>query len=268
MLRFAGERPAVLIESSGRRYLLVTDVHLGYELELAAKGVRVPPQAPKVTRQLLELGEESGAEVLVLLGDIKHRVTGVSWSEEVGVRTMLSELSRRFEEVVVLPGNHDAGISELAKDTARLAGSRGIRIGGYWVMHGHTWPLPESLDVDAYVIGHTHPTAVIRTPEGDLRMRVNLVLKGSRSRLARAIAERPGYAEVLEVMRPRGTVKLLVLAHFSPMAPGVDVAELPGSRRTSPLLRSGAFDVAEAEVLSTSGELLGRLTELGVEEEA
>lgn len=246
----------------------MTDVHLGYELELASKGIRVPPQAPKVTGYLLGLGERSGAEVLVLMGDVKHRVTGVSWREEVGVRAMLEGLSKAFEEIVVLPGNHDAGISELIGGLGRVAGSRGIRIGEYWVMHGHTWPLPESLNAKTYVIGHTHPTAVIRTPEGNVRMKVHLLIEGSRSRLARAVASRPGYSEAFAVSRVRGRVRLLILAHFSPMAPGVDVSALPSSGRTSPLLRSGAFNVLDADVLSTSGELLGRLGELEFEEEA
>ncbi|MCS7095148.1 MAG: metallophosphoesterase [Thaumarchaeota archaeon] len=267
-LRFAGQQPAAVIESSGRRYLLVSDIHLGYELELASKGVRAPPQAPKVTRHLLELGEECGAEVLVLMGDVKHRIAGVSWREEVGVRSMLDDLSREFDEIVVLPGNHDAGISELIGDLGRVVGSRGIRIGDYWVMHGHTWPLPESVTVSAYVIGHTHPTAVIRTSEGTLRMKVNLLIESARSRLVKAIASRPGYSETFEGLRFRGRIKLLILGHFSSMAPGVDVSELSSSSRTSPLLRSGAFNVLDADVLSTSGELLGRLGELEFKEEA
>jgi hypothetical protein len=78
MLRPTG-RTAVTIDASSTRYLVVADLHVGYELELSSKGIRVPPHEERVARELVRLGEETGSQVLVLLGDVKHRVAGYSW---------------------------------------------------------------------------------------------------------------------------------------------------------------------------------------------
>ncbi len=261
MLRPTG-RPAVVVEAASIRYLLVADLHVGYELELASKGIRVPPREEGLARDLIRLGEETGSEVLVLLGDVKHRVAGYSWRDAVGVRKLVGMVKSSFEEVVVLPGNHDGGISELLGGLARIEDSRGMRIGEYWLMHGHTWPHPDCLSARTIVIGHTHPTLRVRSEGGTLRTRVHLLIEGSRSRLAKELASRPGYGELVEDRLRRGKIRLVVLAHFSPLAPGVDVLELRGAPGTSPLLRSGAFDLERGEVLTLDAQPIGKVGEI------
>ncbi|MEM2041991.1 MAG: metallophosphoesterase [Nitrososphaerota archaeon] len=264
MLRPTG-RPAVTIDVGSTRYLVVADLHVGYELELSAKGVRVPPHEERIASELVRLGEETGAQVLVLLGDVKHRVAGYSWRDAVGVRKLVGIVKASFEEVLVLPGNHDGGISELLAGLARIEDSRGIMLGDYWVMHGHTWPHPDCLSARTVVIGHTHPTLRIRSEEGTVRARVHLLMEASRSRLAKELTSRPGYARLLEGRKPRGKLRLVVLAHFSPLAPGVDVQELRGSPGTSPLIRSGVFDLSGAEVITLDAQPIGRLGEIRAE---
>lgn len=264
MLRPTG-RPAVTIDVSSRRYLLVADLHIGYELELSSKGIRVPPHEERVAREVVRLGEETGSQVLVLLGDVKHRVAGYSWRDAIGVRRFVGMVRSSFEEVVVLPGNHDGGISELLAGLARIEDSRGIRIGDYWIMHGHTWPHPDCLSARTIVIGHTHPTLRVRSEDGVVRTRVHLLLEGTKSRLARELASRPGYGQLVEGKRSRGRIRLVVLAHFSPLAPGVDVLELRASPGTSPLLRSSAFDLLRGEVLTLDAQPIGKVGAIDAE---
>ncbi len=264
MLRPTG-RPAVTIDVSSKRYLVVADLHIGYELELSSKGIRVPPHEERVAREIVRLGEETGSQVLVLLGDVKHRVAGYSWRDAIGVRRFVGMVGSSFEEVVVLPGNHDGGISELLAGLAKIEDSRGIRIGDYWVMHGHTWPHPDCLSARTIVIGHTHPTLRVRSEDGAVRTRVHLLLEGTRSRLARELASRPGYGQLVEGQRRRGRIRLVVLAHFSPLAPGVDVLELRASPGTSPLLRSSAFDLLRGEVLTLDAQPIGKVGAIDAE---
>jgi putative SbcD/Mre11-related phosphoesterase len=264
MLRPTG-RPAVTIDASSTRYLVVADLHVGYELELSSKGIRVPPHEERVARELVRLGEETGSQVLVLLGDVKHRVAGYSWRDVIGVRKLVGMVRSSFEEVLVLPGNHDGGISELLAGLARIEDSRGIKIGDYWLMHGHTWPHPGCLSAKTIVIGHTHPTLRVRSEDGTVRTRVHILIEGKKTRLAKELASRPGYSQLVEGQRRRGRIRLVVLAHFSPLAPGVDVLELRGSTGTSPLLRSGAFDLLEGEVLTLDAQPIGKVGEIRAE---
>jgi metallophosphoesterase superfamily enzyme len=183
-----------------------------------------------------------------LLGDVKHRVAGYSWRDAIGVRKLVGMVRSSFEEVVVLPGNHDGGISELLAGLARIEDSRGIKIGDYWLMHGHTWPHPGCLASDTIVIGHTHPTLRVRSEDGTVRTRVHLLIEGKKSRLAKELASRPGYSQLVEGQRRRGRIRLVVLAHFSPprtgrgrpRAEGFDGHEPPSEvRRLRPSGRRG-----------------------------
>ena len=79
------------------------------------------------------------------------------------------------------------------------------------------------------------------------------------------MVSRPGYSQLVEGQKSRGRIRLVVLAHFSPLAPGVDVLELSGSPGTSPLLRSGAFYLLEGEVLMLDAQPIGKVGELHAE---
>jgi hypothetical protein len=90
-------------------------------------------------------------------------------------------------------------------------------------------------------------------------------MEGKKSRLAKELASRPGYSQLVEGKMSRGRIRLVVLAHFSPLAPGVDVIDLRGTPGTSPLLRSGAFDLLEGEVLTLDAQPIGRVGEIHAE---
>lgn len=148
-------RPAVEISVGGERWILVADLHVGYEMELAAQGFYVPDQSEKILEKLLSLGRADG---LFIAGDLKHSVAFTG----VGVRRFLEEVSRRFRRVEIVLGNHDGGLHRLAGEKVVIHGARGAPLGDVWVFHGHAYPSEESSSYDFGIMGHVHPSVMIR----------------------------------------------------------------------------------------------------------
>ncbi|MEM2040718.1 MAG: metallophosphoesterase [Nitrososphaerota archaeon] len=255
-VRWIDGSPGLIVEEGGRRYLVLSDLHLGIEDEGRDRGIHLPSMLPSILESVKGLLNNFGPVSLVLLGDVKHRIVGVSWREARQVREFVMEVRPLVEELIIAPGNHDVGIYSLTESFASIMPSRGFGIGDKWLLHGHTWPHPEALSRDLIIIGHTHP--VLRLVEDDLptRQRVYLFMKSRRSRLYDALETRPGYGELVKSYGRRGNMKLLVMPHFNPAAGGVEVEQLIHSKMGSPLLRSGVFDVKNALVLSLEGVIL------------
>ncbi|MEM0482916.1 MAG: metallophosphoesterase [Nitrososphaerota archaeon] len=253
-LDFAGDDAALVLESGGRKYLIVSDLHLGYEVELAREGIHFPNQLPSILERLLRLLESHSADTLILLGDVKHRVAGVSWRESRQVVDLLQALKERIEEVIITPGNHDAGIMSLAGGMAKVVSGRGIRVGEAWMLHGHCWPPPQAADAKIIIMGHTHPVISLARGPGS-RRKVFLTMKAPCSKVVKVLSEKMGGASTA---RRRGQVSLLVMPHFNNALQGVELFQLlSGGRGVSPLLRSELFSPSDASILMLDGSRLG-----------
>src|SRR2546426_11711339 len=74
-------QPALLLEKSGDRVLVIADLHLGWEVTLARQGIHVPSQVPRLLEKLRRILWETAAHKLILLGDIKHAGSKVELEE-------------------------------------------------------------------------------------------------------------------------------------------------------------------------------------------
>jgi putative SbcD/Mre11-related phosphoesterase len=250
---FTRGEAAVFVETMDRRLLAAADLHLGYEVELAREGVYLPGQLQNTIERMLALLREWRPDTLLLLGDVKHRVTGVSWRESRQVTELLLALREHVDEIIITPGNHDAGILVLASGQARVTSGRGVSIGEVWAMHGHCWPPPEAAEAKLILMGHTHPSVSFARGPGS-RRRVFLHSKTERDLLARLLSEKSGRQSQ---KRLRGEVGLIVLPHFNNALQGIDISQLSRAGRVSPLLRPEAFDLFSSSIILSGGETLG-----------
>ncbi len=156
--------PALAFTVGGRRLLVVADLHLGLEDELAAKGVNIPGLSTRITRQLMDLVDRVDPEELVILGDLKHGVGPPSRSTQLVIEELVSDLSQRGVEITLVKGNHDGGIEDYLPSHVRIVGPRGFRIGEVGLMHGHSWPAEEVLMAELILAGHIHPAARVIDP--------------------------------------------------------------------------------------------------------
>src|SRR5688572_1853355 len=121
---------ALLLEGEeDRRYVAVSDLHIGLEAELSSKGVTVQPDIVQgMVAELSALVESQKADGLVLLGDVKHAVGQISRQEWDDIPSFLRQLSAKTE-VYLVPGNHDGNIRHLVPQSVNVISSTGMTLG-------------------------------------------------------------------------------------------------------------------------------------------
>jgi len=189
---------AALLMKDDRRYLAVSDLHIGLEAELLAKGVMMPSHASGMARELLELVDREHADGVVLLGDIKHTVGSISKQEWDEVPAFLKQLAARAD-LYLVPGNHDGNIRHLVPASVNVISSRGMTLGDTLLLHGHCMPSDARSHVNRIVMGHVHP---VFTKKGS-------VINGQRVWIYMQAKKEALFSE-------EGTIEVLVLPSFNP----------------------------------------------------
>lgn len=169
-----GERAAVAPIPGGRA-LLIADYHAGYEATLASeRGVEVPSRARRRRERLLALLERTGADRLVVLGDLMHSIGGPGGAERGELEVLFESLPPGVG-VTVVKGNHDGAIEGWLSEAAgprelRIVPGDGTQIGDVGVCHGHTWPSAAVLGAAVVCHGHDHPSVRLTDEVGGSRV--------------------------------------------------------------------------------------------------
>ena len=151
------DAPAILVDD---RILAVADLHIGIEAALFEAGVSLPSQTRKIGRRLRELLEATDAKTLVLLGDVKHFIPGVSPVERRDIPILFQEIADAVDEVHIAAGNHDALIRPYVPDFVEIHRPSGFRLGDAGFVHGHAWPAKPVMEAKVLLMGHNHPAVV------------------------------------------------------------------------------------------------------------
>lgn len=183
-------KPAAVIKDT----LLIADLHLGIEFELQKKGFNIPSQFKPFSREISELSQE--CERVIVLGDLKHTITGFSWPEKIYLPEFVRSLGK---DVILVKGNHDGGIEEYLN--IPIISSSGFEYERYWLFHGHAKPG----ELRRYmVMAHVHPVLRITDSLGGV------------------------VTEKVWVKAKYEGKKLLIMPAFNPLITGVDVHEIEG----------------------------------------
>jgi len=270
LIRLLTPWPAMLLEGE-EKVLIASDFHLGLEYELAKMGISIPYQTERILGELLSLIEEHGPERLLLIGDIKHGVPITSFQERREIHRFFSALMEEVNSIDVIRGNHDGNLQQLVPEGVVIHPSRGIILGdGYRVaaFHGHAWPSPKLMDADLLVMGHNHPTVLLRTPLG-IRVSQRVWVKGrsSGSSLARVFLDQAGISpgdDPLDTFRSHFRVdakdpEVILMPAFNDLLGGLPINSEPPENLLGPLLRSGALRIDDFEVYLLDGTYLGKV---------
>lgn len=214
--------------------LVVADLQLGQEQQLRAMGHNIMYEQGRRMFMLLDrLLRQTGAETLVINGDLKHDFRRISRQERRDITGMLRELGKRAK-IVIVRGNHDTITQPLA-DELGAPFLDAWSSDGVLCVHGHEEPSPDALKgASTVVIGHLHPAVVLH--DGVRRERYKCFLVGRYRRK-----------------------RLVVLPSFTTMTEGIDVLTMEGN---SPLLSSTVLDRAEVYVLADEVRRFGQVSKL------
>lgn len=159
--------PAVRIKKINTT--VISDIHIGYEEELARSGIFLPKsQLDSLLNRINELYNASKTKRIIVNGDLKHSFARPSKRISKEISIFLGALASYYEDVVIIKGNHDNYIANIAKrhniDVIDYLSEENILI-----IHGHKDPGKELLEKNEYIIiGHEHPSVGIRDEIGHL----------------------------------------------------------------------------------------------------
>ena len=160
--------PAATADLDSERALVVADYHAGIERSLRREGVELDDAAGSRRQRLLGLVAQTGADRLVVLGDIVSSIGEPRGPERAELSALLKALS---VPVTLVKGNHDGDIRPAldALDTldagaVTVTQPSGVRLGPVGFAHGHTWPAADVLGADVVCLGHEHP--LVRLTDG------------------------------------------------------------------------------------------------------
>ncbi len=150
-------KPALVLEGK-KKTLVVSDIHIGFESAMAANNIFLGKNST-ISQTILEVSDmidAEGPDSLVLLGDVKSTIHGISRSEWDEVPRFLNAVRAKCD-VVLVPGNHDANIQRLVPDGITMISQTGMVQENILLTHGHTMPPGEFAHVEGIIMGHLHP---------------------------------------------------------------------------------------------------------------
>jgi hypothetical protein len=235
--------------------LVVADIHLGIEYDLYYSGINIPTQIAGRIARIKGYIEEAKPDRIILLGDIKHNVPRTSYQETDEVPMFLNELTKHGI-VDIIPGNHDGGIEQLIPKNPdiNLHSSRGAIIDGVAYFHGHTWPGPELLKYDHWVISHNHPTVKLTDNVGHTITRQAWI----RARLDRDAVATNYKQDEFEWSDP----EIIIVPSFNELCGGIAFNESWHDDLLGPLFTSRAIKLEEAQVYLLDGTFMGTIDNL------
>jgi putative SbcD/Mre11-related phosphoesterase len=251
-IKFLTNTPALFI--SGKdvgRMLVIADLHIGLEHELFKSGIVIASQVDKFKNELSKLIDTTMAESLVILGDIKHKVPGVSFRELKEIPKLMDFLIDRIK-VAIVKGNHDDFIENIVPKEVEVHGSQGFKIGNYGFFHGHAWPAKELMQCDHLFMAHVHPGIEFSDCFG-FRIVEPVWVKAE---LDKKIVKKKYKLE------DTGRLSTIIVPTFNPILGGIALNRKEKREYIGPLLSSKAFNVSNATAYMFDGTELNRIKNL------
>ncbi len=138
-------------------YVIIADLHLGFEEEMSAKGVYLPPAQLKRALEVLKKASKISKK-LVIAGDLKHMFSRLGRMEHKDVLKFLDAADEMGFDLVLVRGNHDNYVRHLLQERGFDVVPQ-LDIGEVTVVHGHE---ERGIGADVIVMGHEHPSLAIR----------------------------------------------------------------------------------------------------------
>lgn len=268
-----------MLRKGKERVLVVSDLHIGWEVALAEGGIHVPSQTPKMKNKLLNLIAQYKPTGLLVLGDVKHTIAKVELGEWKDIPDLFETLMQKVSDTKVVLGNHDGNLEPLLPSSVKIFPPSGIALWDAGFFHGNAWPSPELLECRSLVIGHVHPTVMFRDPLG-FRTTAQVWVKANvnKQRSIRAFLRGSGIQvkpkmDPFKLLHERFGVRFRVSELFIMPCFNEFLGGRPINRRISeksarsveylgPLLRSGNVDIENAEIYLLDGTFLGTVSQL------
>ena len=157
------DAPAAVVDLPDERALVIADYHAGIEAALRYEGLSIDSRADERRADLLSLIERTGADRVIVLGDLAHWI-GEPVGAELDEITDLVDAVTEHVPMLLVKGNHDGKIEDAID--APVTDSRGVVIGDVGFVHGHTHPSPDVAAAEVVCVGHEHVAVLLEDAVG------------------------------------------------------------------------------------------------------
>jgi putative SbcD/Mre11-related phosphoesterase len=142
-----------------KKFLVISDLHIGSEIDLIKKGININSLqiSQDILKEIKDLQNTHSFNGIIILGDLKSSITHISKNEWDTIPSFLKQLSIDMEEVFLIPGNHDANINLLVPEPVIVCNTSGLVIEDTLLIHGHTIPEKTKFNIKKIIMGHVHP---------------------------------------------------------------------------------------------------------------
>ncbi|HJU58346.1 MAG TPA: metallophosphoesterase [Nitrososphaeraceae archaeon] len=150
-------------DSDLKKFLVISDLHIGSETELIKKGINIDTSqiSKEILKEIKDLKNTYSFSSIIILGDLKSSITHITRNEWDTIPFFLKQLSIDMDEVFLIPGNHDANINLLVPDPIIVCNtSSGLVIEDTLLIHGHTIPKKTKFNIKKIIMGHVHPVFI------------------------------------------------------------------------------------------------------------
>lgn len=141
-----------------------------------------------MSERIIDIKRRKGCNSLVMLGDIKDSIIGLEPKSISSFNSFLSPLIREFQNIAIVPGNHDGGIENMLPSSISIASSKGLLVKDdgdeeerkIALLHGHAFPGKKLEEADIFVIGHMHLMLLAGTKAEPLWAKVSFIMNEER----------------------------------------------------------------------------------------
>jgi len=248
-MKFIKNCPALFIPEI--KAFVIADLHIGISYELYKSGIKIPSQVKEMKKTIEKLIKQTKAKRLVILGDVKHDVPGISVQEMREIPEFLKSLSRKIKLDVCL-GNHDTYLKRILPEDIKLHGTKGFKIKNFGFNHGHAWPSKELMSCDYLIISHTHPTIQF-TDKFGYRIIEPVWIKSK--------IDQEKVKERYKIKT--GKLEVIIMPAFNHLLGGTPVnVKTTSDELLGPLLKNDFVDMETAEIYLLDGTFLGKLKDI------
>jgi len=199
--------------------IVASDFHLGYEAALAKSGVFAPKvNLKKILESLGKAITKSGADRIIIVGDIKHDFSDIESEEFNELYDLMNFLKQEKISPVLIKGNHDNFVERYREPFKLAVHGEEASIGDYLFFHGEEIPKLPKKQPRMLIMGQEHPAISITSSVGK-REKLRCFLYGEYEKLP-----------------------ILVLPAMGYFSTGTDVNHEPKDQLLSPVFRHADID--------------------------
>ncbi|AWR98320.1 phosphoesterase [Acidianus sulfidivorans JP7] len=161
-----GDLPVIYLKPLNS--IVLSDVHIGYEEEMARKGIFLPRVQRKRFINIIDKSIEIfKTNNIIIDGDLKHIFNGLGKQEKDDLNYIFEYAKQKEINITIVKGNHDNYLSIVA-DKYDINMVDEIKNQNYIIFHGHK-NIDSINEESIYIIGHEHPRISLRDKLGFAR---------------------------------------------------------------------------------------------------